>query len=650
MKIKKIISEFPVFFAAMVISVVFSCATFFTGNRSLAYAEFAVIIAIIVFTFAFYAVMKNKRKNLLKQITEDFNFSEGKQSDSFPMPVLVTDENGKFIWHNGLFEGNVSGYDGFSDFQKIFEEKIEDLSQAGSVGINLKCDDKQFTVYSQNDNSGRIVFYFTDNTKLRLIAERFMNTRPAVILIAIDGMDDIQRNFTDSQSSAIRSEIEKMIEEWLSSYDCMKSKRGENTFAVVTQTGDVERMAEKRFDILDEVRAYTYNDEPVNVTLSIGVGAQGGVNESENQARQSLEMAFGRGGDQAAVKVKDEYEFFGGVAKSVERQNQVKTRIVSNAFYELLQRCDNVIVMGHKFPDLDALGSCFGVLSVARAYGKQAHILTDVATALSKPLIEYMSDNGFGEYIITKDEAQRIINKNTLVVITDTHVKGFMECPEIAEKATNLVVIDHHRKAVNFIDNAVLFYHDPSASSASELVTKMIQYLPHRIKIGSLIADALLSGIMLDTKNFVLRAGVSTFEAAAYLKGAGADTVRVKRLFSDTINEYKSRSKIISDAKQYNNCAVSVCEENIQEIRIVAAQAADELLNIKGIDASFVVFNSGNQVNISARSFGAVNVQLIMESLGGGGHQTMAAAQFKDESISSVTQKLIKAIDGYFDN
>lgn len=650
MRIKNFIRDFPVFAAAMAAELVFAAVTAVVSNKKLALAELAVSVFFIVFTIAYYRVLRKKKQDMLRRITQGLDFADGDRSEDFPLPVLVTDEKGRFVWNNHLFESVVSEYTEYSEFKKLIEEKSQILCDAGSAGINLKCGGKQFSVYSQKAEDGRMVLYFADNTKLRLIAEQFMSTRPAVMLIAIDGMDDIERNYRDSESSAIRTEIEKMIEAWLSNYDCMKTKRGENTFAVVTQTGDIQRMAEKRFDILDEVRGFTFNDEVMNVTLSIGVGASGGVNESESQARQSLEMAFGRGGDQAAVKLRDEYEFFGGVSKSVERQTRVKTRIISNAFCELLEGCENVLIMGHRFPDLDALGSGFGIAAIARAYGREAYIVTDVATALSKPLIEYMDENGFGDYIISQDRAEKLLSRKTVVVITDTHVKGFMECPEIAEKASTVVVIDHHRKAVNYIDNAIIFYHDPSASSASELVTKMIQYLPSRIKIGSAVADALLSGIMLDTKNFVLRAGVSTFEAAAYLKGAGADTVRVKRLFSDTITEYKSRSDIVSGAKIYKKCAVSICEESLSEIRIVAAQAADELLNIKGIDASFVIFRTGENISVSARSFGKINVQLIMEALGGGGHQTMAAAQFKEETSQEVYNKLIEAIDKFTDN
>ena len=647
MKIKFLIREFPILLSILAVALIFAVITAVVGEYRVAVAEGAVIAAFILVCVAYYSVLRRSKQKLIRKMSDSFNFSEGKYPEDFPIPVIVMDENGRIHWHNRLLEDCFSNYNEYADFQKMTEQECETLKSTG-VGINIKFSDKYFTAYSQLAKDGKYVVYFTDNTKLRLVADEFMRTRPAVLMISIDGMEDIQRKYSDSDASAVRNGVERIIDSWLTSYDCIKIKRSENTYIVVTQTGDIEKMSEQRFSVLDEVREYTYNDTPVNLTLSIGAGTGSGVAGSEAQAKQSLEMAFGRGGDQAAVKIKDSYEFYGGVSKSVERQDKVQTRIISDAFCELLSGCDRVLVMGHRFPDLDALGSCMGVAAIARAYGKEAYIVTSPDSAPSKPLIEYVTSNGFEDYIIDKEKALGYINKKkTLLVVTDTHIKSFVEFPEILEKAGSVVVIDHHRKSVDFIDDALIFYHDPSASSAGELVTRMIQYLPQKIRIGSVIADALLAGIMLDTKNFVLRAGVSTFECAAYLKGAGADTVRVKKMFADSMEDYKIKSDIIASAQKYKNCAVAVCSENIDGIRVVAAQAADELLNIRGVDASFVAFKTGESINISARSFGDINVQLIMEKLGGGGHQTMAAAQFENEDFESVTEKLLNAIDSH---
>ena len=532
MKIKFLIREFPILLSILAVSVIFAVITAVVGEYRLAIAEGAVIAAFTMVCIAYYSVLRRSKQKLIRKMSDSFNFSEGKYPEDFPIPVIVMDETGRIHWHNRLLEDCFSNYNEYADFQKMTEQECETLKSTG-VGINIKFGEKYFTAYSQRAKDGKYVVYFTDNTKLRLVADEFMRTRPAVLLISIDGMEDIQRKYSDSDASAVRNGVERIIDSWLTSYDCIKIKRSENTYIVITQSGDIEKMSEQRFPVLDEVREYTYNDTPVNLTLSIGAGAGSGVAGSEAQAKQSLEMAFGRGGDQAAVKIKDSYEFYGGVSKSVERQDKVQTRIISDAFCELLAGCERVLVMGHRFPDLDALGSCMGVAAIARAYGKEAYIVTSSAAAPSKPLIEYAASNGFEDYIIDESKALGYIKKKTLLVVTDTHIKSFVEFPEILEKSGSVVVIDHHRKSVDFIDDALIFYHDPSASSASELVTRLIQYLPKKIRIGSVIADALLAGIMLDTKNFVLRAGVNTFECAAYLKGVlrVAHAMRIRAVF-----------------------------------------------------------------------------------------------------------------------
>ncbi len=646
MKLKGVFRNFPVFVIAMILALAAITATAVLGQYKLAVAEGCAFIAVIMLMIAYYSVYRKKKQEMLENISNEISFSEGKRNVDFPIPVLVSDEKGKFIWYNTAFEDVVIDTNEYSQMDDIIENGMNILAASGTKGVNIKCDGKYFTVYSHSSND-QTVFYFIDNTKLRLVADEFVKTRPAVILMDIDGVDELQRIYKDSDCSSIRNGVTRLIEAWLSEFDCMMIKRGDSSFVIVTKTSDVEKMIEKKFDILDEVRHYQYNGEDLSLTLSIGVGTEGGVGNCREQAKISLEMAFGRGGDQAVVKNKDDYEFFGGVSKSVERQNKVKTRFVAEEFVKLLEGSTRVIVMGHKYPDLDALGSAVGIVALARAYGKEAFIATNASSTASGPLIEYLKQNGFENYIITHSKAKTLLKKNSLLVVTDTHIKSFTEYPELLDKAAKIVVVDHHRKAVDYINNADIFYHDPSASSACELVTQLIEYLPDKIRIGSLVADSLLSGIMLDTKNFVLRTGAKTFETAAYLKTSGADTVRVKRLFADSIEEYRIKSEIISSAESYNGCAVAVYQGDSKQARVVSAQAADELLNIKDINASFVVYGADGAVNVSARSLGSINVQIIMEKLGGGGHQTMAAAQFENETVESVCRKVKTAIDNY---
>ncbi|MBQ8783155.1 MAG: DHH family phosphoesterase [Clostridia bacterium] len=646
MKFKNVVRNFPVFAVAMVAAIACIVATAVSGEYKLAAAEACLLAGVILLTVAYYSVYRKKKQEMLESISQEISFADCKRNAEFPIPVMVSDEKGKFLWYNQAFEDVVLDENEYSEIDDIIENGINVLAPSEEKGVNIRCDGKYFTVYSHRRDK-QTVYYFIDNTKLRLVADEFIKTRPAVLMVSIDGVDELQRLYKESDCSSIRNGVTRLIEQWLSDYDCMMTKKGDSTFIIVTKTSDVEKMVEKKFDILDAVRNYQYNGEDLSITLSIGVGTEGGVGKCQAEAKAALEMAFDRGGDQAVVKNKENYDFFGGVSRSVERQTTVKTRIIANDFAKLIEGSNRVIVMGHKYPDLDALGSAMGVVAVARAYGKEAFIATNSYTAASKPLIDYLKTNGFEDYIIPHSKAKTLLKKNTLLVVTDTHIKSFVECPELLEKASKIVVIDHHRKSVDFIDNAEIFYHDSSASSAGELVTQLIAYLPYKIKIGSVVADALLSGIMLDTKNFVLRTGAKTFETAAYLKKAGADTVRVKQLFSDSMTAYKAKSEIISSAETYKNCAVALCKSNTNEVRVVASQAADELLNIKDISASFVVFKTDNIINVSARSLGKVNVQVIMESLGGGGHQTMAAAQFENETTQSVSQKVKEAIDKY---
>ncbi len=646
MKLKSFIRNFPIFVIAIAIALIFIIATAIVGEYRLAIAEACAVVAIGLVVVAGYAGYLKKKQEMIENISKEIGFADGKRNEEFPIPVLVTNEKGKFIWYNTAFNDVVIDENNYSEIEDIIEDGMNVLSAAQTKGVNIKCDGKYFLVYSYR-HAEQTVFYFIDNTKLRLVADEFVKTRPAVVIMSIDGVDELSRIYKDSDCSSIRNGIIRLIEAWISEYDYIMMRRGDGTFVIVTKTSDVAGMIEKKFDILDEVRNFQYNGEDLNITLSIGVGTEGGVSKCEAEAKTALDMAFGRGGDQAVVKKKDEYEFFGGVSRSVERQTKVKTRIVASDFAKLVENCNRVIVMGHKYPDLDALGSAMGVVAVARAYGKEAFIATNASTPASKPLLDYLKNNGFEDYIITHSKAKTLLRKTTLLVVTDTHIKDFVECPELLDKAEHIAVIDHHRKAVDYIENAEFFYHDPSASSASELVSQLIAYLPVKIRIGSVVADSLLSGIMLDTKNFILRAGAKTFETAAYLKTAGADTIRVKQLFADSMSAYKLKSEIIAAAEMYKNCAVSVCKSNTAEARVIASQAADELLGIKDIEASFVIFKTDGTVNVSARSLGKVNVQVIMESLGGGGHQTMAAAQFEKETTQDVTAKVRSAIDNY---
>lgn len=653
LNVKETLKDFFVFIIAILAGIAFAIITGIIGNVSLALSELAAITAIVLLAIVSIGVVHRRKKLLIHHITADIDFASGKVKGNFPLPVLVTDEKGKILWYNKLLEDSVIGSDGhgYPQLEELCnEDSIHILSDAASTGVRIECDDKSYTVYSNISADNEIVMYFADNTKYHKIAQEYKNSRPAIIIVAIDSMDELNKEYRESDCAAIRNGIEKLVEDWISDFSSLITKISDTRFLIVTESKNVDIMIEKKFDILDKVRNYEYNGKRLNVTLSIGIGRENTYAESENTARQALDMAFGRGGDQAAVKAKETYSFYGGVSRSIEKSGTVKSRIVASALADVISGSENVIVMGHKYPDLDALGAAVGICTIAEAMGKKAVIATDIATSLSKPMIEQIVYAGRDDLLVPVSKALSLLKKKTLLVIVDTHVKGFVESKELLDKANMKVVVDHHRKSVDFINDSVIFFHDSSASSACEMVTELIRYIPSKIKPGKLVADALLAGIMLDTKNFVLRTGVKTFEAAAYLKGLGADTVKVKEMFADTMNSYQLRNKVIDKAVEYKNCAISYADINSPDIRIISAQAADELLNIKGIDASFVFFKMNDDINISARSFGKINVQIIMEQIGGGGHQTMAAAQIHNSDERNAVTVIKNIIDNYYNN
>ncbi len=654
MKFKTLLRNFPVFAGAVVAALICIIITFIVSNVWLAVAELVILAAVIVFTFMYFDLFNARKQKLLSHISSSLDFIGGKASHNFPLPIAVCKTDGEIIWYNNLFEETVVGSNpaGYSELTAEFNNVgMDTILNSSETGVVIDCDDKHFKVYShraKKDNEDVIVLYFVDTTKYLQIADKYVQTRPSIIIITIDNMSEIQQDYRESDCAAIRNGVEKLIETWIKDYGCFISKFSDSKFFIVSEKGDLDDMIQRRFDLLDAVREYTYDEKFVGVTLSIGVGTGANLPDCEKNAKLALDMALGRGGDQAVVKSKDNYDFFGGVSKSVENTTKVKSRTIAAALTELVQGCDSLFVMGHRYPDFDAIGAAIGVAKIAEAFEKPAYIATDKDVSMAMPLIEKAEEMIPGTVISIAEARQKMAqSKKNLLVIVDTHIKSFVEDTQLLNEANMVVVIDHHRKAVDYIDNSVIFFHDPSASSACEMVTELTEYIPSITQIGSFAADALMAGIMLDTKNFILRAGAKTFEAAAYLKTQGAETVRVKKFFSNDIENYHMRNKIISGARKYQNCVIAVNPEVSGEIRMISSQAADELLNISGVDASFVVFKMADMICISARSFGAVNVQIIMEYLGGGGHQTMAAVQIKDTDIEKATQELLRSIDRY---
>ena len=637
----------------LVTAAAFACFTL-RYNRIFAFVQMGIVGVLLAVYVIWLLRTRRNLSHILLHVFSKLDVSKKKSLTTFPMPAAVTDADGNILLFNRLFDEKF--LQGVSYEKGSIDRLIPGILHAEfpEDGIGVQHGGRYYTAfYDETVHKDKLVrfFYFVDDTALKKTEIEYSLSRPYVLFLSFDGINEIQKNYTSNDFAEIRMQLDRIVGSWASGFNAVYDKLSTELYVVIAESRNIETMQNTKFRILDEVRSFAFHDRHVGVSLSVGVSSGGSFAECENNARQALDMAQSRGGDQVALRGSDgSYEFFGGIAKGIEKTNKVRTRIVASSVAELIRSSKNVMVMGHRFPDLDAMGAAAAVCSTARSMGVPAFIVTDPAKSLAVPLLERLRADGSGDCLMLPDEALSRINRDTLLVVVDTHIGDFTEVPQLLGKAEKVVVIDHHRKSVQFIENAVIFFHDPAASSASEMVTELLQYISADPVIGRTEADALLAGIMLDTRNFVLRAGVRTFEAAAYLKTCGADTVQVKKMFSSTLDSYIKRNTIISASKPYRSCVIAHAAFDAPDIRIIASQAADELLNISEVDASFVLFEAGDCINISARSMGAINVQVVMEKLGGGGHQTMAAAQLRELTAEEAEEKLRLAIDSYYES
>ncbi len=623
-------------------------------DRNLGIIALVLLGASLIGKFIYY---KQKREKLLFQIdavSRELDFDQGKAFQQLTVPCCVIEEDGSFIWFNGSFKEyfNITPESKMKSIGEIVNrESIEKLLIG--KGFRIRIGNQYFSVYSSEIlavDENVYLLYFFDETKLRLTEREYYDSKPSIMLCVIDNADEIYQNFKDSECTAIIGAVEQMIEDWVSSYGGLCRKYSSDRVLVFVEERGLQKMLADKFSILDRVREYAYEGKPVDITLSIGVGKDDRMPEAHNSAKQALDMAQSRGGDQVAVKHEVQYKFYGGVSAGHEKKNKAKTRLIAKTVAEIIRESENVVIMGHRFSDFDAFGSAVGIYAIANHFGKKANIVLNKKNSLAIPLVERFESHYANEIIVQPDKAASLMGSNTLLVVVDTHKQDVTEMPELIDKTEKVMVIDHHRKSVGFIENTVMFYHMPNSSSASEMVAELVQYVDTKPVINQFDALALFAGIMLDTRNFIIRAGVRTFEAAAYLRSRGANTVETKKLFSNDMEIFRKRNTIIDSAREYRGCAISFFDEKDENIRLITSQAADEMLNIEGVKASFVLYANGNGVNISARSYGEMNVQLIMESMGGGGHQTMSACQLQDVTLEQAHQMLEKAIDDFIEN
>ena len=561
-----------------------------------------------------------------------------------PFPAVLIGSQNEIVFANDLFKSvlvNNSECVGESVEKFLENKKIDYIFKHNGTDISYK--EKRYTVYGVNSAKIRVL-YFVEDTYYKETTFEYLASRPTVMLVTFDNKDEILRDIEVEQSSQVVAKVEQQLQKWAKDSNGIFRKLNDTLYMMITEERYVEAFVDKKFEILESIRNIKL-DENKYATVSIGVGrTAAGLRESELWAKKALEMALGRGGDQAVVKQKDTYAFFGGISKGTEKLDKVRTRVIANTLLEHIKASDTVLIMGHKYSDLDSVGACIGMWSaITKGQKKAAYIVLNEASTLAESLVHNAKKSTSERIFINASTALSMITDKTLLIVVDTHSPNFIEDFAVYQRCKRIVVIDHHRMMVNHIDGALVFYHEPSASSSSEMVTELIQYFGEDF-LTSVESEALLSGIMLDTKNFVLKTGVRTFEAAAFLRKKGANTVSVKRLFSNTITTYKEKYQLVSTAEIFNNCAISVSQKEMQDIRLASAQAADELLDIQGVRASFVIYFDTGMVNVSARSMGDINVQPLMEELGGGGHQTMAGAQIKNANVEQVREKIIEMI------
>ena len=612
-----------------------------------------VLLALVVAWGICMTAFRYQLRRWLSRWVRGDNFEKSKTKFSLEQlsqpTALLSGET--VLWYNEQFRARLLGGQDMltSRVQKVLPGL--DLQQCRTQqGQLLTLADGFWSVHSSTVPGGAecmTLLVLNEETALRRIEAEYKASRPGYLVFLVDGYDDVFGDMLDSERARLLEGINRILEDMIGRGSGFLRRVASGRYIAVVEERQMEQFAKRGYDVLDKIRAL---DPSVNLSLSIGIGRGAKtLREAQDMAVQALDMAQGRGGDQAAEMTPDGFTFYGGVSHGVEKRSKVRSRIVADQLVKLIKEADHVVIMGHRMSDLDAIGAAEGVLRICKICDVPAVIAVKRDATLAGSLIDALCRAGQKDDFIDPKDALPIISKRTLCVVVDTYQVGLVESKEILEKCGKVAVIDHHRKGVGYIQNPDLVCHEPYSSSASELVTELLQYVGDRDdKPNRVEAEGLLSGILLDTQDFTLHTGVRTFEAAAALRRSGAETERVRQLFDVTMGEYAAKAELVERARMYRNCAISVGGEIAPEGRVAIAQASNDLLRIQGVDASFVAVQVGTGVNISARSLGAVNVQVIMEALGGGGHQTMAAAQLKHITPEAARSRIETAIDNYW--
>ena len=624
-----------------------------------------IIVYLLILGYTYFA--NNKRKSEISEQLKDLTLTVDSAAKTTlinaPFPLIILETDGNIIWRSSKY---------ITEFENIeMETYINDLTIEMKNEIEKEEQDKKKTIIKELEIGNKIykvqcefvktkkserkktheymlILYFIDQTEKYELQAENENKKTCVGIIMVDNYEEVMQRIDTEQKTQLMAKVESSIYDWVNETNGILVKEDRDTYVYIFEQRNLEKIKEDKFVILDTIKNLVRKDK-MQLTLSIAISNEG-ENDKEvyKSAQSAMDVILGRGGDQAVIREDGKYQFFGGKVEEVEKRTKVKARIVAHALEELMAECQKVIIMGHTNPDIDAMGSALGVYRLATNLDKEAYILTDFETASIKEFIENIQED-YKEVLVNKETALSLIDNETLLIVVDTHKTSYVEEPELLNKTNKIVVIDHHRRGTDFIEQSILTFQEVYASSASELVTELLQYTQKEVELQTIEAEALYAGIMMDTKNFTFKTGVRTFEAAAYLRRCGVDIIKVKKWFQSDLESYNKISEIVRNAEIiYETIGISTYEVQEKDTSLICAKAADELLTIGNITASFVLGTMDDKITISGRSIGDINVQMILEKLGGGGHITLAGAQLENQTIEEAKQLLIEKIEEYF--
>ena len=638
------------------------------GGLALSYYNVLMGIGFIAISgLVFYLNLRNSESKKLEWLkyVEDLSLNMDKTAKKsikyLPIPMCVIEFNGKIIMHNEKFsevtgrerllDENINDLVGDIDLTKALNDENEMYSEIEYKERRYKIVYRVIKNKTSSDVDYMMVLYWLDITDYLMLKERYINEKTVIGLIEVDGYEEVLKSAEEENRPLITADIERILSTFETESKAAMKRVSKDKFFLVMNREELKKVEFDKFEILDKIRNIDHgNTFPVTISMGIGIDGET-INDNFKMAIGALDLALGRGGDQVVVKTKDNFSFYGGKSKAVEKKTKVKSRLIGHALREIINQSEDILIMGHRYPDMDAMGAAVGIYDLCKACGKESNIvLENVNDSIEIFAQKIKRDKYYKGIFINHETAIERCKEDTLVIVLDTHRPNFTECPQLLDISDKVVVIDHHRRGVEFISDTVLLFHEIYVSSTCEMVTELIQYMDENIKINKMTAEGLLAGINLDTKNFAFKTGVRTFEAASYLRKIGADTIEVKKLFNADISDFTTKAEIIQNTKIINNrICIGYTSSEIDNVNVIIAKAADELLNIRQVEASFVLGQKDGKVFISARSLGDINVHVMMEKLGGGGHIDIAGAQLKNVSLKKAYNMVHEIIEEFLE-